>query len=433
VVRLAPWLLVACAACGDNRAGDGPLGGDNATILDRSELAFTHPMPTLDDDQLETHNLGRGPFRFHWTPPQLGPLFNHDSCVSCHFNNGRGLPAIGPSVFGSEALIRISVASGEPEVPGGPVPVPEFGLQLQDHATVGLPEVNIFLTYVEIEDFFADGEPIMLRQPMLEVRRANNDPLPPGILMSYREAPALVGIGLLEAIPDDALLALADPDDADGDGISGRVNLAWDEQLQMTRIGRFGRKANVPSVADQIAGAFINDMGLTNKIFPEPDGVSRDVNDNQLVQSIFHVMTLAVPDAAPRDEAAERGRQLFGEFGCASCHVTTHVTGDHEIRQLVGQTIHPFTDLLLHDMGEGLADNRTDFAASGTEWRTPALWGIGLAHVVRPDVGFLHDGRARTVSEAIMWHGGEAITRREAFRNASRADRDALLAFLATL
>ena len=311
--------------------------------------------------------------------------------------------------------------------------MPGFGLQLQDHATFGLPEVNADLTWVEIEDFFADGEVIMLREPRLVVKRPTGETLPAGILMSYRQAPALVGIGLLEAIPDAALEALADPDDADGDGISGRVNLAWDERLQTTRVSRFGRKASVPSAAEQIAGAFVNDMGLTNLIFPEPDGITRDVNDDQLAQTVFHVMTLGVPAAAPQDPIAERGRELFYELGCTSCHAPTHVTGSHEIRQLAHQMIHPYTDLLLHDMGEGLADGRADFLATGNEWRTPPLWGLGLAESVQPGVAFLHDGRARTVAEAILWHGGEAITRREAFRNATRADRDALLAFLGTL
>lgn len=428
------WLLLAAlVACGDNLDGEDRLGGDNATIDDRTERAFTHPIPTLDADQIMRHNLGRGPFLFRWSPPQLGPLFNHDACVSCHSNNGRGLSRIGPGVMGSEALVRISARTGEPTFPGGPIPVPEFGLQLQDHATIGLPEVNITLTWVEIEDFFADGESILLREPRIEVIRATGATFPTDVDMSYRQAPALVGIGLLEAILEQTLLATEDPDDANGDGISGRVNQVWDVRTNTTVIGRFGRKANVPSAAVQIAGAFEADMGLTNKLFLEPDGVTRDVADELLSNSTFHVMTLGVPAAAPRDAAARHGRELFHDFGCVSCHIPLHVTGESEIPQLSHQTILPYTDLLLHDMGEGLADRRADFLATGSEWRTPPLWGIGLAQIVNPEVGFLHDGRARTFSEAILWHGGEAVSRREAFRNASRADRDALLAFLATL
>jgi CxxC motif-containing protein (DUF1111 family) len=250
--------------------------------------------------------------------------------------------------------------------------------------------------------------------------------------MSLRQAPALVGVGLLEAIPEADVLARADPEDTNGDGISGRANLVWSVEANAPVLGRFGRKASVPTVAEQAATAFANDIGLTNLTFPAPDG-SRDINDDQFVNSIFHVMTLGVPAADSNGAASVRGRQLFHEFGCISCHVPDHVTGDHPIPQLANQTIHPYTDLLLHDMGEDLADGRSDFLASGSEWRTPALWGIGLAEVVQPGVGYLHDGRARTLAEAILWHGGEAVTRRERFRNASLADRDALLTFLGTL
>jgi CxxC motif-containing protein (DUF1111 family) len=426
-------LAVCVAACGDNLADDeSRLGGDLATIDDRSALAFTHPLPTFDGEQMTRHNLGRGPFLFQWTPPQLGPLFNHDACTACHSGNGRGLSRIGPSQFGSEALIRISARTGEPEVPGGPIPVPGLGVQLQDHAVAGLPEVNVTLTWIDVEDFFADGEPITLRRPELALRLGNGDPFPPDIDLSYRQAPALVGIGLLEAIPETALAARADPDDLDGDGISGRINLVWDPVSNATVVGRLGRKANVPSARVQIASAFAADIGLTNELFPEEDGLD-DLNAELLANTVFHVTTLAVPAAGPRSAEAQRGRQLFDAFGCASCHIPVQTTGDSAIPQYANQTIRPFTDLLLHDMGEGLADHRGDFLATGTEWRTPPLWGIGLAQVVNPDVGFLHDGRARTFAEAILWHGGEAVSRREAFRNASRADREALLAFLATL
>jgi CxxC motif-containing protein (DUF1111 family) len=437
VTRAAPLVVASglawAAACGDNHEARELLGGENATIFERDALAFTHPIPTLDEDQLRRHNLGRGPFRFNWTPPQLGPLFNHDSCVACHANNGRGLPRIDPGGPGSEALVRVSARTGEPAVPGGPIPVPGFGLQLQDHATFGLPEVHVRLTWVELEDFFGDGERISLREPRLAIVQPNGEPFPSEVDISFRQAPALVGIGLLEAIPEAALEALADPDDADGNGISGRINRVWDDRQQATRLGRFGRKANVATAELQIAGAFEADIGLTNELFPEPDGVTRDLNDELFANSVFHVVTLAVPAAAPRDDRARRGRQLFHDFGCADCHVPTHVTGPHEIPQLAYQTIHPYTDLLLHDMGEGLADDRADFLASGSEWRTPPLWGIGLAQIIQPEVGFLHDGRARTLAEAILWHGGEAVSRREAFRNASRDDREALLAFLETL
>lgn len=429
--RLGFLLLVAC---GDNVDDERFQGGD-ITSFDRGPEALKQPIASLTEEQLDRHNLGRGPFTFVWTPPQLGPLFNHDACVACHAGNGRGESQIGPDVFGSQALIRVSQDVGEPEVPGGQIPVPGFGLQLQDHATFSVPEVRVTLTWSETGELFDDGELIMLREPRIEVKQPNGDPMPSGIHMSYRQAPPLIGLGLLEAISDDDLLAAADPDDLDGDGISGRPNIAWDQEAQASVIGRFGHKASVPRLIEQVAGAFSNDMGLTNRIFPDPDPNAplQDVNDKQLVDSGFHIATLAVPGAAARDGEAEHGRVLFDELGCASCHTPTHVTGKHEIFQLSNQRIHPYTDLLLHDVGDRLTDTRDDFLASGLEWRTPPLWGIGLAQMIAPATTFLHDGRARTLAEAIMWHGGEADAAKQAFRRASKADRDALLAFLATL
>jgi CxxC motif-containing protein (DUF1111 family) len=279
---------------------------------------------------------------------------------------------------------------------------------------------------------YGDGEVVMLREPRIDARLPDGSFLPPGVRTSYRQGPAVFGLGLLEAVPEATIAALADPDDADGDGISGRVNLVWDPEQQATVLGRFGHKATVSTLRQQAAGAFANDMGLSNKLFPEPDGM-RDVGDDQFEQTLFFVSTIAVPAAAPQDAAARRGRGLFDEFGCASCHVPTLVTGDHAIPQLAHQTIHPYTDLLLHDVGDLLTDARRDFLADGVEWRTPPLWGLGVVQVVEPDATFLHDGRARTIAEAILWHGGEAMAAREAFRLATKPQRDALIGFLQTL
>jgi CxxC motif-containing protein (DUF1111 family) len=431
VKRLGFALLLA--ACGDNVDVERLQGG-GITVFDRSELALTHPMPGIAPSQLDRHNLGAAPFLFKWTAPQLGPLFNHDACVACHLNNGRGESQIGPDVFGSQALIRISLEVGEPAVPGGQVPVPGFGLQLQDHATFGLPEVRVQLTWIDVEELFADGERIALREPRISVMSPNGDLLPE-MHMSYRQAPPLIGLGLLEAIRTEDLEALADPDDADGDGISGKLNIAWDEESQASLPGRFGHKASVPRLLEQTAAAFVNDMGLTNRIFrdPDPNAPLQDVNDKQLVDSAFHIATLGVPAAGERDAEAERGRELFDDFGCEKCHTRSYITGDHEVFQLRDQRIFPYTDLLLHDVGDRLTDTRDDFLATGLEWRTPPLWGIGLTQIINPAATFLHDGRARTLAEAVMWHGGEAAAAKDAFRGATKADRDALIAFLATL
>ena len=436
-MRLGIALLVggvALAACGDDASepDDTRQGGDT-TVDDRTREAFTHPATNLDGAQRQTFQLGRGPFNFVWAPPQLGRLFNNSACLGCHGGNGRGLSSVmRGQETGSQALVRVSLATGEPATPGGNVFVPDFGEQLQDHTTGGLPEVFIAVTWTEAVHYYGDGTEQAMRLPRVAITLPNvNDPLP-NWLTSYRQAPPLIGLGLLEAIPEDTLAMLEDPDDMDGDGISGRRNVVFDSIAKTMGTGRFGHKANVVHLIDQTAAAFVNDMGLTNKVFPEEDGM-RDVNDDQLDQVTFMVSTIAVPAAGPRDASARRGRELFTEFRCASCHIPTLETGDHPIPQLANQTIHPYTDLLLHDVGDLLTDARPDHAATGTEWRTPPLWGIGLAQRVQPGTTFLHDGRARTLAEAILWHGGEAEAARESFRLAPKADRDALIRFLESL
>lgn len=420
------------AACGDNTEESLDRQGGDTTVVDRTSEAFTHPAQNLTADQRRTFQLGSAPFDFHWRIPELGPLFNNDACLGCHAGNGRGLSEIGNGALVSQGLIRASMADGVADEPGGDVPVPGLGLQLQDHAVVGLPEVIVTLSWTEVGRPYGDGTVGRIRAPHVDVRRPDGIALPSDIQISYRQAPGVFGLGLLEAVPDETLTALADPDDADGDGISGRTNLVWDPDRQATVIGRFGHKASVASLRQQVAQAFASDIGLTSKVIPEPDG-RRDVADPQFDQALFFVSTIAVPAGAQQNAAAQQGRALFDSFACAACHVPTLVTGDHPIAQLAHQTIHPYTDLLLHDMGELLSDARRDFQAEGTEWRTPPLWGIGLVQVVSSDATFLHDGRARTLDEAILWHGGEATAARDAFRNAPKQQRDALIAFLQTL
>jgi CxxC motif-containing protein (DUF1111 family) len=331
----------------------------------------------------------------------------------------------------SQSLVRCSLVDGAPGDPGGPIPVPQFGTQLQDHAIGAVPEVHVTLAWEEHSELYGDGTQVTLRAPHLTIVTPDGNALSPDILTSYREAPGIIGLGLLEAVDEGTLEALADPDDADGDGISGKINHVWDPIAQATVTGRFGWKANVSTLAVQVAGAFAGDIGLSNKVFP--DGDQRDLSDEQLDQTTFFASVIAVPAAGPRDATAYHGRSLFRSMGCASCHIPTLVTGDHPIPELAHQTIHPYTDLLVHDMGDMLTDSRSDFEATGREWRTPALWGIGLTQLVQEQATFLHDGRARTLEEAILWHGGEAEAAREAFRTASASDREALIAFLKTL
>jgi len=425
--------FAASAACGDNLPGEDIQGG-KTTVDDRTENAFLHYAANLDTNDQYTFQAGKGPFDFTWEPTSgLGPYYNDDQCFGCHESNGRGRSQIGADgaredINGpqSEALVRISLplSDGAPSTPGGDVPAGDFGLQLHDHATVGAAQVFIDLTWTETPGTYGDGTPFSLRQPTANIRTVD-EPLPTDAMYSYRTAPAIIGLGLLEAVDDATVEALAA---ANG----GHINYVWDPVTLQTVRGKFGWKANNPSLLAQAGGAAVNDIGLTNKVFPDPSGVN-DLTDAQVDGLVFMVSTVAVPRAAARDAAAIHGRVLFDDFGCSSCHVVTLVTGDHPIAAVAHQTIHPYTDLLLHDMGTGLADNRPDYMASGSEWRTPPLWGLGLAQVIRDTVTFLHDGRARTLEEAILWHGGEAMTAREAFRTAVQSDRDALIAFLNTL
>jgi CxxC motif-containing protein (DUF1111 family) len=432
VGRSALVVAALVAACGDNVTGEDRQGGAT-TFDDRTALAFTHPAANLSAADKDRFVTGTSPFGFEWQVPELGPLFNNDACVHCHASNGRGLSLIGNDLMpGSQSLIRVSMPVGNPAAPGGDVPVPGYGLQLHDHASVGLPQVITKLAWIEMPGTFGDGTVYSLRAPSLTILAFDGTALPDGMLTSYRQAPQVVGLGLLEAIPIETLQQLADPDDLDGDGIHGHVNMVWDPEQQATVVGRFGVKANTSTLHLQAAAAFVNDIGLTSYVFPGANG-DRKLADNLLDATAFMVSTVAVPAAGPRSDAAWRGRALFETFACSKCHVPTLVTGEHPIAALSRQTIHPYTDLLVHDMGAGLADDRPDFAASGSEVRTSPLWGVGLAQVVNPNATFLHDGRARTLAEAILWHDGEAARAREAFRTASSADRDALVAFLNTL
>jgi CxxC motif-containing protein (DUF1111 family) len=270
-------------------------------------------------------------------------------------------------------------------------------------------------------------------------------------MLSPRLAQPLLGLGLLEAIPEADILALADPDDADGDGISGRANRVWDPESQQMQLGRFGHKASQATVLAQTATAFNEDIGITSPLLPEencgvqqplcqqaPSGRDKsgfEIDEQRLRLAAFFTRHIAVPAARGwGDAAVERGREQFFAAGCASCHTPGHTTGEVAgDASLSGQRIWPYTDLLLHDMGEGLADGRPVFAASGREWRTPPLWGLGLAEQVNGNRRFLHDGRARNLLEAILWHGGEALAAREAVRQLDADDRRDLIRFLASL
>ncbi|MGC4087145.1 MAG: di-heme oxidoredictase family protein [Polyangiaceae bacterium] len=377
----------------------------------------------------------------------LGPLFNARSCSGCHFKDGRGRPPEGTESLNG-LLLRVSVGT-ERGPHGAPKPDPVYGDQLQGNGLPGVAkEVEVKVDVRERPGSFADGERYSLAEPHYRFEELGYGPLSADLRVSPRVAPAMVGLGLLEAIADATLLSLADPDDRDKDGISGRVNRVYDVEHQREALGRFGWKAEQPSVRQQIAAAFQGDMGLSTSLFPEqndnpaqvsaraqPTGGSPEVSAEVLAAVALYARSLAVPARRNHQDAeVSHGEELFGSVGCAACHVPsvrTEQLGD--IAELRAQEIHPYTDLLLHDLGAELSDERPSFAAEGREWRTPPLWGVGLVEKVNGHARLLHDGRARGFQEAILWHGGEASSARERFKQLPRTERQALLSFLRSL
>jgi CxxC motif-containing protein (DUF1111 family) len=428
--------------------------GGGATVFDRGAQAFSQPAPPLASVERRAFAVGNNFFNDNWvTAPSstegrdgLGPIFNAQSCSTCHFRDGRAAPPADADDPARGLLFRLSVP-GE-GAHGGVVPEPRYGDQLQDRSVLGVePEARVRITYDEVPGRFADGTRYVLLAPTYTFDDLAAGALAPEVQVSPRIAPSVFGVGLLEAVPDREILANADPDDHDGDGISGRANSVWDVARQLMAVGRFGWKANVPTVEQQNAGAFAGDIGITNRLFPAqpctaieqdcaaaPNGGDPELDDQKLDRVTFYTRTLAVPARRGVDRAEVReGERLFRDARCSSCHMPTLHTGAADVDVLADQTIHPFTDLLLHDMGPGLADGRPDGFATGREWRTAPLWGIGLQQTVSGHTRFLHDGRARDLTEAILWHGGEARAARQEFTHMSRAERTALLAYLQSL
>lgn len=444
-------LVIVWAQDGSDRH---ELLGGQTTIFNTTPNAFGQPAPGLERmDELHFF-VGNSFFNQNWVAAPssteardgLGPFFNSRSCAGCHFKDGRGRAPEFDGENPTGFLIRLSIP--EQDDHGAYRPDPVYGGQFQDQSIFGQGEGDLFVSYVEIPGTFPDGTPYSLRQPVYHFENLAYGDMHPDVMISPRVANQMIGLGLLEAIPDATLLALADPADADGDGISGRVNIVWDYTAASTAIGRFGWKANQPTLLQQVAGAFSGDMGITTFVFPAlncptgdaaclsaQNGGQPEIDDDDLLKVVLYSSVLAVPAQRNADDpTVMRGQRLFDEVGCTACHMDTLETGIHpRFDILSNQTIHPYTDLLLHDMGDGLADNRPDYEASGSEWRTPPLWGIGLIATVNGHTYYLHDGRAHSLLEAILWHGGEAEAVRQAFMELSAADREAILAFLESL
>lgn len=470
VARLAALLLSLCLlAAGLNAEPDSdPLGektGGEGTVWATGRNAFSFPLANLPDEERGRFAIGNSFFRRNWVEAPastsardgLGPHFIARSCGGCHVQDGRGAPPEFKQGLIEQPvglLMRLSVPGVGDH--GGIKPEPIYGDQLNNQALPGIkPEGKITISYTPVHGRFADGTRYSLLKPSYGFTDLGYGHMAPDVMISPRIAPQLIGVGLLEAIPEAEIVGNARQQAEMPGPVKGQVNRVWDLVSQRQTLGRFGWKANAPTLAHQTAAAFAGDMGITSSYLPEEScteiqqdcraaprgagGKQAEIDDDTLGHVVFYQATLAPPARRGASEPqVARGQRLFAQAQCATCHRPSYTTGQAPFprlssRAVEGQRIHPYTDLLLHDMGPGLADGRPDFAANGRQWKTPPLWGIGQIQAVNGHQRLLHDGRARGVMEAILWHGGEAEHSRQKVLSMSKAERDALVRFVESL
>ncbi|MET0748807.1 MAG: di-heme oxidoredictase family protein [Rhizobium sp.] len=432
--------------------------------------SFANPSTNLDPARGLDFHVGNALFSQLWVSSPsstqaadgLGPLYNARSCQTCHANGGRGHP---PEPAGNATTMFLRLARpartdeerqaiAESHVVN--FPDATYGTQLQDIAVPGLAsEGKVAVTYREHTVTLGGGETVSLRQPTFKAIDLAYGPLEPDTTVSARVAPAMLGLGLIEAISASDILAHADPDDSNHDGIAGRAATVRDNRTGALTLGRFGWKAQNATVRDQTASALDTDIGISNPDRPNasgdctekephclkmPTGVQKRLGPTEAPESVLDLMTYYAENlAAPArrkvsDLTVLHGKQMFYQSGCIACHTPKFVTRDDAANATQAfQLIWPYSDFLLHDMGDGLADGQQVGIATGQDWRTPPLWGIGLTKTVSGHTFFLHDGRARNLTEAVLWHGGEATKARDAFASLSKDDRQALITFVESL
>jgi len=439
------------------------LAGGGMTMKRLSTLSYIYPGKDATRKQQLDFWSGFSFFRDPWvTAPSatkardgLGPLFNARSCIACHQNGSRApMPAEGESMP-TALIIRVGFTKPALNHQGN-----NYGGQIQPRITKYVRdkladqpqgEAWLDLSYSPINDQFSDGEPYQLQQPNYRLTNMAYGVLPEHAVLSPRYSPNVFGAGLLDAIATEDLLAQEDINDADNDGISAKYNRVTNVKNGQLELGRFGLKAKHPNLAQQVAAAFRDDIGITNNHFPQESCTKSQIlcqqasalglhNSVEIADKNFDlVMTfsrlLGVPPARSLSQPKkQQGQQLFHQLGCAQCHTPSYVTDkNYPESSLANQTIWPYTDLALHDMGSALADGAYEYQANGQEWRTPPLWGIGLQHRINKQQRFLHDGRARTITEAILWHGGEAASAQTKFKQLSKQQRQTLLMFLKSI
>jgi CxxC motif-containing protein (DUF1111 family) len=461
--KLLCTLLISAIASPAFAEGEPEMLGGDTTVFDEGANAYSHEIGNFYKYNMQYFGLGNTLFNTKWVPAPnehitrngLGPLYNEASCSACHYKDGRGWPDQDRGM-----LFKFSLTGKDEK--GAPIAHPVYGGQLQNQAVAGVTQEGYAdISYEEIAGTYGDGETYSLRKPTYGFSTLNYGELGDDTLVSPRVAPPVFGMALLEAIPDDTLKIFAAKQAATDDGVTGKLNYVWDHFTKQKEIGRFGWKATQPSIAQQVATALVNDMGITNLVFKNEGCTTTQTEcknattDNAPEVEDLHyrfinnyIITLGVPARRNMDDdQVKRGERIFKKIGCMQCHQTNIRTdldpkpkGANDIvdniyfyTEFADQVIHPYTDLLLHDMGDGLADGRPEFDANGKEWRTSPLWGIGLTKTVNGHSYFMHDGRARGFAEAILWHGGEGEAAKERFRNLQKSDRDALVKFLESL
>lgn len=449
-------LLPVQRAQSDNEDGDcfwNPV----AKQCTPDDQLYAQPVAGLTDVQAVRYEEGLKQFRAAWSIfPQidgewgLGPTFHASACIGCHVNMGRGKTIDDGSKVSFQQLVRLSLPGKE----GDQAPLPDYGNQLQPFSIFGESlitpdrgEADLFIDWQEETVTLPDGTEVALRKPSVRIARPAFGPLPPGTQLSLRNTPAMIGMGYLDAVPEKDILAIAAQQKALG--LNGRPNYVTDDRTGKTVLGRFGWKANQPNLKQQVAAAHLGDMGITSTLYPEQNCPKvqaqclsahqtgkHELSDNAWDAVTFFLAGVDVPKRPPssKPERIEHGARLFQASGCAGCHVPELKTGAFPLLKAIEhQRFNAYTDLLLHDMGEALADHRPDFRAGGRDWRTAPLWGVGLSRRVNGSMDLLHDGRARSVLEAILWHGGEAQPARDRFATLKKEERDALIAFVHSL
>lgn len=445
-------------------------GGAGTSKKRVNQDAFSQSSANITFEEEATFKLGNGIFRKVWVSSPsstqasdgLGPLFNARACQSCHLKDGRGAPPEG-AADATSMFLRLAREAGNAEETAARVsknalnfPDPVYGAQLQDLAVPGLKsEGRMKIDYAEVPVTLGDGAVVSLRKPSYAVSDLAYGPLASGTTISPRVTPQMIGLGLVEQIHEADILAHADENDLNGDGVSGKPNIVRDKPSGPYKLGRFGWKAQTASIRQQTADAFAGDIGISTPEVPRPfgdctqaqtaclkmpTGIQPRLGDAEAPPPVMDLVTfysenLAVPARRDIDKPdVLAGKKAFYETGCAACHTPKFVTRrDAPNKAQKFQLIWPYSDFLLHDMGEGLADGQAVGDASGSEWRTPPLWGIGLTNTVSGHTFFLHDGRARNLTEAILWHGGEAQKARDGFSNLPAKDRENLIKFLESL